>query len=124
MARILIVEDDDQVREMLWRTFEKEGYQLEEATDGNQAIRRYRADPHDVIVADLVMPEQDGIGMIRVLRDEFPDVKVIAISGGGRIGPQTYLKAAERLGARRTFTKPVDQDELLACVRDLVTAGV
>lgn len=124
MSRILIVEDDEQVRQMLRMTLEAEGYEIEEAENGDVAVRLYRRAPHDLVIADLVMPEQDGIGMIRILREEYPDVKVVAISGGGRIGPQTYLKAAQRLGAVRAFTKPVDQEELLESVRELIAAGV
>jgi DNA-binding NtrC family response regulator len=70
------------------------------------------------VITDIVMPEREGIGFILELRREYPEAKVIAISGGGRIGPESYLPVAERLGAMRTFAKPLDRVGLLQAVQD------
>ncbi len=119
MARILVVEDDYQVRAMLRLTLERVGYEVDEAANGRAACEKFRKRPPDLTITDIVMPEQEGIETIIRLRREFPDAKIIAISGGARGGPDVYLDSAEKFGAARTFTKPVDQAELLEAVREL-----
>ena len=117
MARILIIDDDVQVLDMLGQTFEQEGYEVIIAANGKEGIRLYREDPADLIITDLIMPEKEGIETIRELKRDFPDVKIIAISGGGRLDPEGYLHTAKMLGANRTFTKPVKREELLKAVK-------
>jgi len=117
MPRILIVDDDEQVRTMLRATLERAGYEVEEAADGRGAIALYRRSPVDVVLADIIMPEMEGIETILRLRREHPDVKIIAMSGGGHIGPQSYLASARQCGAQVAFTKPIDRQELLAALR-------
>jgi len=120
MARILIIDDDTQFLLMLCRMLEREGYEVIGASDGKEGIRLFSEKPCDLIITDLIMPEKEGIETIRELRRDFPQVKIIAISGGGRVGPEDYLKIAGRLGAVRTFSKPVPREELLRAVRELV----
>jgi DNA-binding response OmpR family regulator len=120
MARILIIDDDAQVLEMLRHTLERQGYEVIGASNGKEGLRLYREKPADVIITDLIMPEKEGIETIMELRRDFPQVKIIAISGGGRIGPEGYLKIAKKLGAMYTFTKPVPREELLGVVRELI----
>ncbi|MFH1844593.1 MAG: response regulator [bacterium] len=119
MARILIVDDDEQVRTMLRITLQREGYEVSEAANGSEATRLYRAQPGGVVITDIIMPEKEGIGTILELRKDFPDVQIIAISGGGKNDPEDYLKVARTLGAKYTFVKPVDRTELLAAVKNL-----
>ena len=66
------------------------------------------------------MPEKEGIETIMELRQEFPDVRIIAISGGGRVDAKDHLKVAKHLGAQYTFPKPVERKQLLKAVRDLL----
>ena len=120
MIRLLVVDDDNQVRSMLRLTLEREGYDVMEATDGFEAIEQFRQSPFDLIITDIIMPGLEGFETIQRLRAESPEVKIIAISGGGRLAPEGYLEVAENLGALKAFTKPVDHDELLATVRELV----
>ncbi len=120
MARILVIEDDPQVLAMLRQTLEREGYEVIDASNGQEGIRLYREKSADLIITDLIMPEKEGIETIIELRRDFPQVKIIAISGGGRLGTEKYLQFAEELGAQRTFTKPIGRDELLGAVRELV----
>ncbi len=120
MARILVVDDDIQILEMLRQTLEREGYEVIGSPDGKEGLRLYREAPTDLIITDLIMPEKEGIEMIMELRRDFPDVKIIAISGGGRVGPENYLSIAKQLGAMHTFTKPVGREELLGVVRELL----
>jgi CheY-like chemotaxis protein len=120
MARILIVDDDEQIRTMLRATLERAGHEVTEAPDGRQALSLYQQLPADVVLADIIMPEMEGIETILRLRRDHPDVKIIAMSGGGHIGPQSYLASAQHCGARYTFTKPIDREQLLGAIRELV----
>ena len=118
MERILIIDDEPQIRSMLTLMLEREGYEVVEAPDGADGIKIYRQNPADLIITDLIMPNKDGIGMIIDLKKEFPDVKIIAMSGGGLNKPDGYLKGAKKLGAACTLTKPIDREEMLEAVRE------
>lgn len=118
MARILIIDDEPQIRSMLTLMLEREGYEVVEASDGVAGIKLYRQNPADLIITDLIMPNKDGIGMIIDLKKEFPDVKIIAMSGGGLNKPDGYLKGAKKLGAACTLTKPIDREEMLRAVKE------
>jgi len=120
MARILIIDDEPQIRSMLTLMLERDGYEVVEAPDGVEGIKAYRQHPADLIITDLIMPNKDGIGMIIDLKKEFPDVKIIAMSGGGLNKPDGYLKGAKKLGAYCTLTKPIDREEMLNAVRDIL----
>jgi YesN/AraC family two-component response regulator len=123
MARILIIDDEPQIRSMLTLMLEREGYEIVEAPDGVAGIKIYRQNPADLIITDLIMPNKDGIGMIIDLKKEFPDVKIIAMSGGGLNKPDGYLKGAKKLGAACTLTKPIDREEMLKAVRETLKAS-
>ncbi|MEA1946586.1 MAG: response regulator [Thermodesulfobacteriota bacterium] len=120
MAIILIIDDNNQFRAMLREMLERTGYKVVEASDGKEGIKLYREKATDLIITDLIMPEKEGIETIMELRRDFPDVKIIAISGGGRLDPGQYLSMAQKLGAQRTFAKPVARAELLKAVRELL----
>ena len=120
MARIVVVDDDEQVRSVFRIALERAGYDVGEAAEGGAALKLCRAQPVDVAIVDIVMPGKEGIETISELKAEFPDTKIVAISGGGRAGPGSYLELARRFGAHRTFAKPIDNDELLAVVRELL----
>lgn len=124
MAKILLVDDDAQVRKMLKLTLEREGYEIVEAADGNEAVQVYDPETIGLVITDIVMPEKEGIETIMELKAINPQVSVIAISGGGRISPEDYLKWARRFGVANTFTKPVDREELLATVEKIIPVGV
>lgn len=118
MPRLILVEDDAQVRGMLRETLQQEGYEVVEASNGREAVTLYRQAPADLVITDIIMPEQDGVETIHALRREFPDVKVIAISGGSaNIRGDYLLGTAHALGAIKTFHKPVDMNELLHTVK-------
>jgi CheY-like chemotaxis protein len=120
MPRILIIDDEVQIRKMLQQMFEREGYDTVTAPDGREGVKAYRENPTDLIITDLIMPEKEGIEIIFELKREFPDVKIIAMSGGGRTEPHGYLKIAEKAGALRTFRKPLEREELLKAVREIL----
>jgi len=118
MPSVLVVDDEDQVRQLIRETLEQAGYQVMEARDGKEALQRYRQAPADVVVMDILMPDQDGLESTATLRREFPNVKVVAITGGSdMIGILNFLDVAKMLGARRTLQKPFDMKTLLDMVQ-------
>ena len=122
MESVLIIDDEPQIRSMIRLVLERAGYSVMEAADGVEGIRRFHENPANLIITDLIMPNKDGIGMIIELKKEFPDVKIIAMSGGGLNRPEGYLRGAQKLGAACTLSKPINRQELLRVVRD--TLGI
>jgi DNA-binding response OmpR family regulator len=119
MARMLIIDDDAQIRALLRMVLEREGHEVVETPDGHAGLLHYQAAPLDVILLDLLMPEQHGFAIIRALRQVDPAVQIIAMSGCGQTGTVDMLRAAEMLGAQRTLRKPFSLQELLEAVREL-----
>ncbi len=120
MRRILVIDDDVQFRKMLCQVLERAGYEVVEADNGKKGVKLFRAQPTDLVITDIIMPEQEGIETIRELKRDFPDVKIIAISGGGRIDSKDYLELAGQFGVTRTFGKPLDREEFLAALEELL----
>ena len=120
MARVLVIDDETQVRNMLRQMLERAGYEVEEAANGAVGVGLYRQTPADLIITDILMPEKDGIETILALRKTHPEVKIIAISGGGRTEKLEILLAAESFGALRTLAKPFERQELLEAVRTVL----
>lgn len=118
-TRILVVDDDDQVLALLQAILERAGYAVDAVGDGNQAVAAFDPAVHALVITDIVMPEKEGIETIMELRLRRPDLPVIAISGGGRIGPDDYLAWVRRCGVRHTFAKPLPRQELLDAVAEL-----
>jgi len=118
--RILVIDDDDQMRTLLRQVMEWTGYEVVEAGDGREGMHKHRKQPVDLVITDLIMPEQEGLETISALRKDSPGIKIIAISGGGRIGPEAYLLTAQELGADRVFSKPFDVRELAETVKELL----
>lgn len=116
MPHIHIVDDEALIRDLFRRILETEGYKVTDSADGNAAIEMCRTRPPELIITDLIMPDKEGIETIIELRRDFPDVKIIAISGGGRITANEYLELAETFGANMTLSKPISRDELLTAV--------
>ena len=120
MARILIIDDDDQLRHMLCQALEQAGYEAVEARDGQEGLEHFRATPTDLIITDILMPGREGLETIMELRRAVPGIKIIAISGGGQTGNMTFLEVARYLGAQRAFQKPFELRELLNAVREVL----
>jgi YesN/AraC family two-component response regulator len=123
MAKILIIDDDDQVRTMLRRTLEADGHEVDEAANGNIGISKYRSNPADLIITDIYMPEKEGLETIIELKRDYPDVRILAISGGSRDMDLDFLPVAAKLGAEKTLNKPIDRRDLLAAVNELIGDG-
>jgi len=122
MARVLVVDDEDIVRALIRRILSMDGHEVLEAANGKLAMRLFRESSPDVVITDIIMPEKEGLETIMEMRQEDPDVKIIAISGGSYLlGPgQNIVETAARMGAARVFTKPFDLKALSAAVRDLL----
>jgi DNA-binding response OmpR family regulator len=115
-TRILVIDDDPVVRGMLAEMLRREGYEVDEAEDGRAGMKKFREMPAALVITDVVMPEQEGLETLMQLRQESTTVKVIAISGGGRVGPDAYLNSARTLGADAILAKPFGHEELLDSV--------
>jgi len=120
VATILVIEDDPGVRRVLLCTLELAGHAVRAVDNGRDGLRSVRESVPDVVVTDIVMPDSDGLEVIRVLKSDFPGVHIIAISGGGMICRTTYLEIARLLGATITLQKPVLPSDLVFAVAELI----
>ena len=120
MASILIIDDELQIRVMMRRILEKVGYEVYEASDGKEGIKLFRDKPTDLVITDIIMPEKEGLETILDLRHDFPKIKIIAISGGGKTGLPNFLPAAKKFGAIKTLPKPFGKDDLLKMVKEVL----
>jgi CheY-like chemotaxis protein len=118
MARILIIDDDTELRAVLRMALEEAGHQVAEAADGAKGIKAYRQRPADLILCDLVMPGKEGLETIRELRTQFTDARIVAMSGG----TMNFLPIASVLGSARTLRKPFDIASLLEVVDETLGA--
>ena len=121
MALILVIEDDEQYRNMLRHILEREGHEVMDASNGMEGIRAFKERPADLIITDIIMPNKGGVETIEELRRDFPDVKIIAISGGGKGKPEEYLKLAKEAGANRTLKKTFEWEGLIETIQELLT---
>ncbi len=116
MSNILVIEDDVYTRTVIRQMIEREGHNVLEAANGEDGIRVFRENRIDLTVTDILMPEKDGITTIFELKKLSPSVKIIAMSGGGRLGPETYIKLAQKMGSDSTLTKPIERTKLTAAI--------
>jgi DNA-binding NtrC family response regulator len=127
MAYILVVDDEAEVGEVIRRVLERAGFEVAVVTNADAGLKTVDEQPPDVVVTDVIMPRVHGIELIKILKQRYPRIRVIAISGGGSFGPLAYkpdaisthafLAAAQDAGAVEMLTKPFDMDDLLAAVR-------
>jgi DNA-binding response OmpR family regulator len=112
MQRILLVDDDAALRKLLRLYLSKMGYAVTEAANGNEALAMQQSEPAELVLTDLIMPEKEGLETIPELRKKYPGVKIIAMSGGGRVNASNYLKIAKMMGADHIMAKPFSYKEL------------
>ncbi len=118
MPTILVIEDDDQGREMLRQMLEMAGYDVLDASDGAEGTKIYFESHPDLVITDIIMPYKGGLETIMKLKRENPGVKIFAITGGGRVVKADFLSIAKSVGAIRTFKKPLDRKEIIAAVAE------
>ena len=116
MKNILLVDDDDLSRGAVHKMLERSGYAVHSTGVGQEALAWYRRTPADLVITDLIMPETDGLEMIQELRKINPAVRVLAISGGGRVDAEEYLSVARKFGAVEVLPKPFSAPELKQAV--------
>jgi CheY-like chemotaxis protein len=120
MPGVLIVEDDKELREMLKISLIRRNFTVFEAVNGKEAIIHFKPSITDLVITDLIMPEEDGLKVIIKLRELKPSIKIIAISGGGKAGPGSYLNLAKALGANALYSKPFSINDLIAKIEELL----
>lgn len=120
MADILLIDDDASLRTVMRKLLERRGHDVRDAPDGAIGLAMVRKGAPDLVISDLLMPEQEGVETIMALRNEFPDLKVLAVSGAGSNGDWQPLKDAEMLGADASLEKPFRAQEFCAAVEHLL----
>lgn len=121
MAKILVIDDVEAIRHAMAIVLENEGHAVVQAVDGVDGIRRLRESPVDLLITDVLMPGADGIEVIKAVREHAPNLKVIAMSGGGNQLPAGFsLKMAQAFGAKAVLYKPFENAELVAMVRSVL----
>jgi CheY-like chemotaxis protein len=131
--QVLVIDDDADVRDIVGRFLELAGYDVRTSADAAEAVTQLNLQPADVVITDMVMPRVHGVEAIRVILKDFPDVRIIAMSGGGTFGIESfkpnaitttaYLAAAERAGAHCVLSKPFESAELIRAVEQVLRHG-
>lgn len=122
MARILIVDDTADMRELLKNIVELGGHQVVEADSGKVGLAQFKVATPDVVMTDIIMPDMDGNELIGKLRALDPKVKIVAVSGGGRVRNLGVLQVAQKFGADRVLSKPFRKDDVLKLLDELLKA--
>ncbi len=122
MAKILVIEDDSSFRNVLVQMLARAGYDVRQAGDGNQAVEVCASFQPDLVLTDIIMPDKEGLETIQELLTMHPNLKIIAMSGGGKFGPDSYLPLAQKLGAKASLQKPFMREELISTI-EVVLAG-
>lgn len=130
MTRVIIIDDEEDIRIVLKEIFVRAGFDVEVASDGAEGVNLIRETGADLVITDIIMPGVDGVQTAYDIRMEFPNTKIIVMSGGGNTGPMdyeptaiatnAYLASAEAVGADLTLTKPFNRKDLIKAVRELM----
>lgn len=122
MIRILVVDDEEQIRSMLTQMLENEGFAVDTAENGETGMDLITRNDYDLVITDMIMPVKDGLKLIMEMVREYPDLPILAISGGGAIKAERYLTMAGYLGDDIvTLEKPFKRETLLALVNEQLT---
>lgn len=117
VQNILVIDDDKLMCLALGKILVSAGYNVVQASDGEEGLKLYRTQHFDLVITDLIMPDKEGIQIIRELRKENSQIRIIAMSAGGRGGATDYLKWARLMGAKQCLSKPIRREDLLAAVQ-------
>jgi CheY-like chemotaxis protein len=120
MARILLIDDDEPFRSVLKVSLQQMGHDVIDARDGCEGVALYTGGDFDIVVTDLIMPDKEGIETIMDLRKLNPEVKIIAMSGGGRVTSVDYLQIARQVGAKRILAKPFLYEDIKVAIEQLM----
>jgi two-component system, chemotaxis family, chemotaxis protein CheY len=122
MAEMLVVDDDDQLRKLMCKSLAMAGHTAAAALTGVDATRQIRERVPDLMICDIVMPDMDGLELIQKVRREYPQTKILAVTGGGTTDPMLRLTLAKHFGAHDTLYKPFSIDAFLQKVSALLTS--
>ena len=122
MKKILIIDDEPYILLMLKKMLERAGYEVDLASNGREGMDLFNKETADLVITDIIMPDKEGLELIIEMKRQRPNLKIIAMSGGGRISPGSYLECATHFGAEKVFQKPFKQKELISAVRELIPA--
>jgi DNA-binding response OmpR family regulator len=120
MAKLLLVDDNQELLGIQGEFLRMSGHEVLTAANGGEALAHAARETFDLVITDIIMPDKDGIEVIVALRKNMPALKVIAISGGGRLNAKDYLSIARKLGASATLAKPFSGSELVATVAQVL----
>ncbi len=123
MKRILIIDDDHHILLMIKKMLERAGFEIELASNGNEGLELFKRSQADLVITDIIMPEKEGLETIREMKRLRSDLKIIAMSGGGKISADNYLNTAKIFGASKVLEKPFSQKTMISTVTDLLGAS-
>ncbi len=123
MKKVIVIDDDPAVVDVLQQILTRAAYRVATAADGQEGIKHFESDPADLVITDLTMPGKDGMETIKYLKQHHPEVKIIAISGGGTRFPEYFLPMAKEAGAAAYLKKPFNKQELLSLVEEVLGTG-
>ena len=114
--RVLLIDDEEMVRKIVRKMLERSGHEVTVAENGRLGLEQLKTGTFDLVITDIIMPEMEGVETLMMVREQHPDVKVIAMSGGGRTGNIDFLSTAEKLGASAILRKPFSLGSLTAAI--------
>jgi DNA-binding response OmpR family regulator len=120
MGRILIIDDDYHILKMMKKMLERAGFEVELASNGNEGLKVFKTTPADLVICDIIMPEKEGLETIREMKRLYTNLKILAMSGGGRVTTKSYLNTARAFGATKTMGKPFSQKQMVSTVQELM----
>ena len=121
MKKILLIEDDQFFQKMLADLLRIEGYEVITANNGKLGLNMYKKNLPDLVITDIIMPEKEGTETIIELKQINPNLEIIAISGGGRIGYVDYLNTVKEFGVKHTLTKPFKNKEIIDTIKEILS---
>jgi DNA-binding response OmpR family regulator len=120
MQRILIIDDDHHILLMIKKMLERAGFEVDLASNGDEGLKLFKESSVDLVITDIIMPEKEGLETIREMKRLRSDLKIIAMSGGGKVSSDNYLNTAKIFGATIIMTKPFTQNQMVSAVRELL----
>lgn len=120
MQTVLIIEDDYNILLMIKRMLEPFGFEISLASNGQEGLEMFHKLDVDLVITDIIMPEKEGLEIIREMRRVRPDLKIIAMSGGGKISADNYLETARIFGASKILEKPFTRNQIVSAVQDIL----
>lgn len=120
MANILVVDDEEEIRSVISTALRAQGHEVREASNGRIAIRLLGESDTDLVITDLVMPDQEGLETITAIREQFKNIGIIAISGAFTDRQIDFLPVAAQMGAHKTLTKPFGLQDLTNAVDEVL----